>query len=44
MLQEGQPVAINIKTGVSNGRYTEVLGGALQPGMAVITEYQEARK
>lgn len=44
VLQAGQPAAINIKTGVSNGRYTEVLGGELQPGMAVITEYQEARK
>ncbi len=44
VLQADQPVAIGIKTGVSNGRYTEVLGGELQPGMAVITEYQEARK
>lgn len=37
-----QPVAV--KTGVSNGRHTEVLGGELQAGMAVITEYQEAKK
>ena len=44
VLRDGQPAAVSVQTGVSNGRYTEVLGGALQPGMAVITEYQEARK
>ncbi len=41
--EEGpQPLAI--KTGVSNGRQTEVLGGELKAGMAVITDYQEAKK
>ena len=43
VLQEGQPVAVAVTPGVSNGRYTEILGGDLQPGMAVITEYQEMR-
>ena len=33
-----------VKTGVSNGRYTEVLEGELKAGMAVITDYQEAKK
>ena len=37
------PQAIAVKTGVSNGRQTEILEGALKPGMAVITEYQEKR-
>lgn len=37
-----QPVAV--KTGVSNGRQTEILGGALSAGMAVMTDYQEAQK
>jgi HlyD family secretion protein len=38
VLQEGQPVAIDVKTGASNGRVTEVTGGALKAGMQVITE------
>ena len=44
VLQDGQPHAVSVKTGVSNGRYTEILGGDLQPGMAVITDYQEFKK
>jgi len=43
VLQDGQPVEMAIRTGVSNGRYTEILGGDLTPGMAVVTEYQEAK-
>ena len=38
-----QPQAIPVQIGVSNGRLTEIVGGALQAGMAVITEYQEAK-
>ena len=41
---EGEPRAVPITTGVSNGRYTEVLVGELTPGIAVITDYQEAKK
>jgi HlyD family secretion protein len=41
---ENGPQAIAIKTGVSNGRYTEVLDGDLNAGMGVITDYQEAKK
>ena len=44
VLQDGQPHAIAVKPGVSNGRYTEILGGDLQAGSAVITEYQEFKK
>lgn len=43
VLGENGPRAIAVKTGVSNGRQTEILGGELKPGMAVITEYQEVR-
>jgi HlyD family secretion protein len=33
-----------VRTGLSNGRQTEVTGGDLKPGMAVITDVQEAAK
>jgi HlyD family secretion protein len=38
VLQEGQPVAIAVKTGLSNGRQTEVSGEGLREGLAVVTE------
>lgn len=38
VLQGGQPVAIQVKTGISDGRNTEVSGEGLKEGMAVITE------
>jgi HlyD family secretion protein len=38
VLQDGQPVAVKIKTGLTNGRMTEVLGGELKPGMKVVTD------
>ena len=38
VLQDGQPVAVQVKTGISDGRNTEVSGEALKEGMAVITE------
>lgn len=37
-LRDGQPVAIEIRTGATNGRVTEVLGGPLEVGTQVITE------
>jgi HlyD family secretion protein len=42
VLDADGPRALPVRTGVSNGRQTEVLGGGLAPGMAVITDYQEA--
>jgi HlyD family secretion protein len=42
VLDADGPQAVQVRTGVSNGRYTEVLQGPLKPGMAVITDYQEA--
>jgi len=44
VLEGAEPRAVPVKTGVSNGRFTEILGGELTPGMAVVTEYQEAKK
>jgi len=41
---ENGPQAVPVKTGVSNGRLTEIIGGDLKAGMAVITDYTEAKK
>jgi HlyD family secretion protein len=44
LLSDAQPVAIAVQTGASNGRQTEIVGGELKGGMAVITDYQETKK
>ncbi len=44
VLRDKQPVAVEVSTGLSNGRYTEILGGELQAGMALITGTQKAAK
>ena len=44
VLRDGQPVAIPVQTGASNGRQTEITGGELKAGMAVILDYQEQAK
>ncbi len=38
VLQDGAPVAVNVTPGISDGRMTEVTGGDLKEGMAVITD------
>lgn len=38
VLDNGQPKALQVTTGASDGRYTEITGGELSAGMAVITE------
>lgn len=38
VLRDGQPVALDVQTGATNGRMTEIVGGELKAGMAVITE------
>ncbi len=40
--EQGKPQPVAVQTGASNGRQTEVAGGDLKPGMAVITDYQGA--
>ena len=37
ILDKGAPKPVEVQTGVSDGSMTEVTGGALQPGMQVIT-------
>jgi HlyD family secretion protein len=44
VLDNQEPKAIPVETSVSNGRLTEIVGGDLKAGMAVITDYQEAKK
>ena len=43
VLRSGQPVAVAVKTGASNGKVTEVVGGELKAGMEVITEEKAAQ-
>lgn len=43
VLQDRQPVAITVQTGISNGLQTEVSGPELQEGMAVITDQRAAQ-
>ncbi|OIP15846.1 MAG: efflux transporter periplasmic adaptor subunit [Comamonadaceae bacterium CG2_30_59_20] len=38
VLQDGAPVAVNVTPGISDGRMTEITGGDLTEGMAVITD------
>lgn len=38
VLRDGAPVAVDIGTGISDGRLTEVVAGDLQAGMPVITD------
>lgn len=44
VLDNGEPQQVRVETGVSNGRFTEIVGGELKVGMAVITDYQESAK
>jgi HlyD family secretion protein len=42
ILKDGQPVAVAVKPGISDGRMTEVSGEGLQEGAAVITDQRAA--
>lgn len=44
VLRDGQPVALDVRTGPTNGRVTEIVGGELKAGMAVITEALRAQQ
>ncbi len=41
--RDGQPQAVKVKAGVSNGRMTEILEGDLKAGMQVITDSEAAK-
>lgn len=42
VLRDGQAVPLRVSTGISDGRQTEITGGELQAGMAVITDQRSA--
>jgi HlyD family secretion protein len=42
VLRDGQPVPMEVKTGATNGKVTEIVGGPLKEGMQVITETVES--
>ena len=44
VLRDGLPVAIEVETGASNGRVTEITGGELKAGMDVIVDYQASTR
>jgi HlyD family secretion protein len=44
VLREGKAVEIEVQTGASDGRQTEITGGTLEAGMEVITEALGTRK
>jgi HlyD family secretion protein len=41
VLKDGQPVPVEVGTGATNGRMTEIIGGDLEAGMEVVTETLE---
>jgi HlyD family secretion protein len=43
LLRDGEPVPLDVRTGATNGRVTEIVSGDIEPGMAVITEAAAAR-
>ncbi len=44
ILQDNQPMPVGITIGLSDGRYAQVVGGDLKPGMAVISGMQKSEK
>lgn len=44
LLTDQGPEAVAVKTGISDGRHTELLGDRLKPGTRVITDYQVPRR
>lgn len=43
VLRDGQPVAVPVRTGASDGRNTEVVGGGLKAGDALITAQTQVK-
>lgn len=42
VLRDGAPVAVPVTTGINDGRMTEITGGELTEGMAIITDQRTA--
>ena len=43
ILKDGQPEAVQVRVGISDGRLTEVSAEGLEPGMAVITDQRSSK-
>jgi HlyD family secretion protein len=41
ILKDGQPIAVPITIGSTNGSVTEVIAGEVKPGMALLTDFME---
>lgn len=44
VLRDQRPVAVAVKTGVTNGKMTEILSGAIAPGVPLVVESMRAEK
>jgi HlyD family secretion protein len=44
VVQDGRPVPVEVQTGATDGRMTQITGGGLKPGMEVITEALATKK
>lgn len=44
VLQDGRPAPVDVRVGPSDGHYTQVTGGGLKAGMAVITDTLETAR
>lgn len=44
ILSDGQPEAVKVKTGASDGKFTQILSSDLEPGTAVITDAASVKK
>jgi len=44
ILENGKPMRVEVKTGPSNGTYTELVSGQLQEGQDLITDMQQGSK
>jgi len=44
IVRDGQPTAVTVKTGASDGKFTELRGGEIQPGQQVIVDAISVKK
>lgn len=44
ILRDGQPEQVKVKTGASDGKFTQILSSDLEPGTAVITDAASVKK
>jgi HlyD family secretion protein len=44
VLRDGRPSAVAVKTGITNGKLTEIVSGAIAPGVPLVVESVRAEK